>query len=777
MMTTRKITHCYAPSETWTNIGRPDDPHKTLVNEKGSLLYDFANSFPSEGKFWFNRIFSFGLHTPAAPIKITQSTESARHPFVKTVIAYPQATLELLAFAHEANGRRADVVLWTVQTEKEGVETAVWVEGQALGKLFVVDETAVDRGADGSAASQDIYAVAAHAWPHIPSYFLTMPKPETAPEPTFAFLSTPQKLQMSSGRQYGPVPRLRTDIFTVTVGQPVQGAFIFPANNPTNFNSSFLRRQESTPQKRWIPAFAGMTRSKSDKTIIPKSGNLYDLNWARQALADERAFWTNYPLLPLRWRLPDDDMMDMIVSCARNIMQAREIKDGIPEFQVGATCYRDLWVVDGHFILEAARYLGHAAASEQGINALLRRVKPNGAIQQLSFHEKETGIAIFSLIRHCELDDDWARLADLWLTIQNGVQFIRSQREASRARGETAVEYNLMPPAFGDGGLGGTRPEYTTTLWTLAGLKKAVWAAQKLGFDEDAQHFTTEFEDLLAVFREKAARDMRHLPDGTPYLPIAMPGASSEHIHDENFAGAVSPQYRINPGTATWALAHAIYPGELFASDDPIVQNFCRHLDLIDDEEGIPANTGWLPHNAVWNYAASFYAHIWLYVGRPDKAIDYLYAFANHASKTRVWREEQSLRSASYEQIVGDMPHNWASAEFVRLTRHLLVFERGNQLDLLLGLPPEWVRPNGRITLEKTPTRYGPVTLDLHFGENGGAVLQLEFDTTFSQRPETVILYLPEGITQAQFAGGERLGCENGRCFIPFAPNQTIYLK
>ncbi len=33
------------------------------------------------------------------------------------------------------------------------------------------------------------------------------------------------------------------------------------------------------------------------------------------------------------------------------------------------------------------------------------------------------------------------------------------------------------------------------------------------------------------------------------------------------------------------------------------------------------------------------------------------------------------------------MPHNWASAEFIRLVRHLLILERGDELHLLEGLP------------------------------------------------------------------------------------------
>ena len=33
------------------------------------------------------------------------------------------------------------------------------------------------------------------------------------------------------------------------------------------------------------------------------------------------------------------------------------------------------------------------------------------------------------------------------------------------------------------------------------------------------------------------------------------------------------------------------------------------------------------------------------------------------------------------------MPHNWASAEFIRLVIHLLALDRGDELHLLEGFP------------------------------------------------------------------------------------------
>lgn len=745
-MTTRQVTHQYASSVTWTCIGHPDDPHKTLVSEEGALLYDYVNSIPAEGVYWFNKVFSFGLQSAQGFTGITQSTTTAKHPFVETTMEYPHARLKLLAFGHEDKGKRTDIVLWTVECAPGygTVDTAVCVDGQALGKVFIVPETEIDPNeVFSSEQSPTVYMVDAQHWKHIPSLFFVPAhhakySDSASSEPQLAYVSAPHPLQMARGQHFGPVARMRTPILTVTADAPVQGAFIFPVNH-TDVEGC-------------------------------------DLGWVQSALETERCFWDSYPTKPLDWRIPDAGIMDIIDACARNILQAREIKNGLPEFQVGPTSYRGLWVVDGYFILEAARYLGHASAGEQGIDALLRRVQPSGAIMQLDFHPKETGISIATLIRQCELNDDWERLASFWSVIQNGVSYIRWLREESKKPGPDAAEYNLMPATFADGGMGGVRPEYTTALWTLAGLKKAVEAAKKLGYSADVERFTFEYEDLLAVFREKAARDTRLLPDGTPYLPMAMPGASSEHVQIPDDAGEVSPYYRMNPGTATWALAHAIYPGEVFAPDDPLVQNFCHLLDLIDDEEGVPAGTGWIPHNALWNYSAGFNGHVLLYAGRPDKAIDYLYDFANHASPTRVWREEQSLRSATYEQLVGDMPHNWASAEFIRLARSLLVFEHSQGLDLLMGAAEEWLKPGAHIRLEATPTRYGAVTLDLSLDAAGNGTLQLTLDTTRSQKPKRILLHRPAGFARVMHEGRTEIAETGTKIELPFAAHQTVRL-
>jgi hypothetical protein len=195
-----------------------------------------------------------------------------------------------------------------------------------------------------------------------------------------------------------------------------------------------------------------------------------------------------------------------------------------------------------------------------------------------------------------------------------------------------------------------------------------IQAAHWLGKTETAAAWQKEYDHFMAAFRRAARRDMRTDLQGHAYLPARMDGQDSSQ-------------------RGQWAFCHAVYLGQIFAREDPLVSSMLEMLKGTE-REGMVYGTGWDP-NGIWNYFASFYAHAWLWQGNGRKAAQVLTAYANHTAPTLVWREEQSL--------VGAMPHNWASAEFIRLVIHLLALDRGDQLHLLEGLPPEWLGP-GMVT-------------------------------------------------------------------------------
>jgi hypothetical protein len=387
----------------------------------------------------------------------------------------------------------------------------------------------------------------------------------------------------------------------------------------------------------------------------------------------------------------------MLTSCGRNILQAREAVDGVLQYQVGPTEYRGLWIADGYFFLECAHVLGRGEeAFRNGLLAVQKHVRPDGSIQILPKHTKETGIAIATFVRQCELADDDERLAELWPTIRRAVDFLEGKFDEATAMGEEYPAQALFPPAFIDGGISGPYPEFTTPMLVMWGLERAAEAGERL--DLPGHRRIAEFHATVREgFDDCADREMRETEQGIPYLPMSM----VERDYDR-------------PQTATGSLALPAATGEVFAPDSRYVRNLLALLDAIDDAQGLPENVGWMHDQGIFTYAGAIYGQLFLYAGHPEKAVDYLYAFANHAAPSRVWREEQALRESHSAEFTGDMPHNWASVEFIRLVRALVVTEHCGDLELLRGLPDEWLPEEGDpLVLESTPTRYGHVDLRL----------------------------------------------------------------
>ena len=408
------------------------------------------------------------------------------------------------------------------------------------------------------------------------------------------------------------------------------------------------------------------------------------------------AYWEKAPLPWDRVQVPDAGIQALIDSAIRNIWQAREIKAGLPAFQVGPTCYRGLWIVDGAFLLEAATILGAGDQARNGVAYELTHQQPDGRIEVMKDYSKENGIVLWTCVRHAQLTQDKAWLESVWPKLERIAGHIKRLRRDTLLNG-SPLDDGLVPPGFPDGGIGGIHSEYTNPYWNLIGLRAFVQAARWLGKEDDADAWQKEYDDFMSAFRKAAARDMKTDPQGNRYLPILMDGQDL-------------------PQRGQWGFCHAVYPGQIFAKDDPLVAGNMAMLEATE-REGMVYGTGW-DATGIWNYFASFYGHAWLWQGNGRKAAHVLYAFANHAAPVLDWREEQSLKGEKFKKV-GDMPHNWASAEFIRLTVHLLALDRGDELHFFEGLPPEWTKPGMATRLTGIATPFGRLTMELNIGADG----------------------------------------------------------
>ena len=469
---------------------------------------------------------------------------------------------------------------------------------------------------------------------------------------------------------------------------------------------------------------------------FPQEGQLFEklkagLNEPDRLLAEVREYWHNWA--PCRGAVQADlpgRFGEFWNACARNILQASEEKTGKVNLQVGPTVYRGLWVVDGHFLIEAARFLGYDDEAQQSLEATWGRQQESGAVVAGAGgeHWKDTGIAIFTIVRQAELTQDWTYFRKMQPQVLRAVSYLKGLRDKAKAEGSVNGRYGLLAQGFGDGGLGTLASEFTNTLWVLASLKSAVNAADRLGIAgfEDTKQF---YSELRSAFSAAAKQEMRKHPAGFEYLHM---------LTKEDPQWSLPEWDRPRPQTAQWALAHTIFPGVLFAKDDPIVRGYVALMQSCTQED-IPAETGWLWHEGVWNYDAAFAAHVYLWAGLADWARRTFVGFLNHASPLYCWREEQPTRGSLNADYNGDMPHNWASAMCVLYLRNMLALEDAQSLRLLAGVGDYELMAAKPFHLGHSPTRFGRISLYLEPLDTSRG-WKLAFERGKGPQPESVQL-------------------------------------
>jgi len=636
----------YSPVIRQTAFCFPDDSHKSLVNQKGDLLYDFAGGssltdFPLMAGFVLN-----GMHSSKV---LSQELESPTIPIVRTAHEYPGISMMLTTFATNdgAEGRVDNVIVDVTPNSGGTVNIEPLIELVTTDKFDVVEKDGV-----------------------------------------LSMLHRDSREVLLVGR----VPAHASEHGT-TFGMDFSGQ----SRRSQRIKLGHGQASKSTPYR----AFFRFPQAKQETTTI-----VAGLADPERCLESCRSFWKSWSAFrqPVAWEIPGR-RGEFVEACARNILQAREVVNDKLTFQVGPTRYRGLWVVDGNFILEAARYLGYDKDAEEGLRTTWSKQQDSGQIVARGGgnHWKDTAIAMFTLVRQCELSQDWTLLRELEPQVVHAIGFLRSLQASATKENSALGRYGLLPKGFADGGVGGIRDEFTNTVWVLAGLKAIADVAerQKIESLSDAREFSNQLE---AAFLKAAQREMRSYEGKFDYLPMVLKDDPEWELPD--------PWDRPRPQSAQWALSHSIFPGRVFDAQHPIVRGHVQLMQAIAKED-IPAETGWLPHEAVWTYNAPFVAEIYLWLGMKQAAHDTFTGFLNHASPQYCWREEQPLQNALIGSYVGDMPHNWASAECIRYIRHILALEDGANLRLLAGITEGELSAGKPYALRGTPTRFGRLDLNL----------------------------------------------------------------
>lgn len=442
--------------------------------------------------------------------------------------------------------------------------------------------------------------------------------------------------------------------------------------------------------------------------------NITQLPDLERELVRAKEYWLHESGIP--WKtihIGGRDLQQLMYSAIRTIYQSREIVDGYPQFQPGMTIYRGLWVHDATYLIDTAAMLGDLNGARRAIEGLLRLQEPSGKLQVMEPIPmyRETALMVWLMCRFARMSGDTAWLQSHWDALAKGVAYLQSLRQRTLSSPE-APYYGLVPPGFTDGGLAGQHAEYSTVYWMLISVEEAVQTAERLGKMSAASEWKAFYRALLGSFKKSAVRDIRHDQAGNPYLPIQV-------------ADTTEVKY---PQRAQWSLLEAIQYGHFLAPDDSLVRGTLAMLDA-RNSEGLVPSAGWMD-GGIWAYFGGFYGLAHLRVGDVKKARQILYAFANHASPTGIWVEEQ-MPAGEGRRTAGDSPHAWASAMLVRFVRYMMVSEKAGGIRLLHGAPGEWFVGGTDNRLQHAPTLDGPVSVDAGtYPGHGGGYISVQTDGT-----------------------------------------------
>ena len=647
------VDYRYAPGWHASNICFPDDTCKTVVGPLGQLLYHFGGEtfYPFANEKGFRTVVHFFADDNC---KIeSQRLYSPRVPIVITEASYSGMSITQEAFAVGLDYMRNGTSTRNGNREDIVLTTLANTtkKPQTIRPVLIIDSE---------------YEVAVNG----------------------RIVTINNKEQLIISEEVAQVRKNLADFKTLIELEPVT-----------------LKPDE---QKQMVLLYDnGRASSLASQFKTNKTGLPGQVSQLRKEVID---YWENKTEIPYGYiSVPDKEIQNIIDASLRGIWQAREIKNDSYSFQVGPTCYRGLWIVDGAFLLEAATLFDRGMQARDGIEYILSFQQENGKFGRLNpDFWKENGIVLWTCVRHAMLTQDKQWLNSIWPKLRKTIGFIKELRSMTY-QNNTSLDDGLIPPGIIDGGLWGSQDEgeYTNIYWNLAGLKAMIQAAHWLGEKKDAREWQKEYDDFYGTFQKAAHRDMMTDSFGNTFLPVSM-----------------NPKFHALPQRAQWAFCQAVYPGQIFESDDPIATGTINMLHTTL-QQGVVMGTGWMV-DGIWTYFASFYGHACLWTGDGKRAAESLYAFANHASPLYAWREEQTPRDLQ-PKYWGEMPHNWGSAEFVRLATHLLALDRGTEMHLLEGIPSEWLQPGMKTNLNDISTLFGKLSFTLQVN-NDGKTAELEID-------------------------------------------------
>jgi hypothetical protein len=383
-----------------------------------------------------------------------------------------------------------------------------------------------------------------------------------------------------------------------------------------------------------------------------------------------------------------------------------------PAFQPGVRSYARSWIRDGALTASALQRLGLPGPSREFAEWYAPHQYPSGKIpcvvdargaDPVPEHDS-SGEFIFMIAEDYRYTGDRDFAARLWPRVRAAAAYLdslRHERLGEAWRAPDKVEFHgLLPPSISHEGYS-ARPmhSYWDDFFALRGFRDAAYLAGALGYGAERARWdavAAEFARDLAA--SVAAGMKRHDVD---YVP----GCADLGDFD-----ATSTAIAFDPTAAAALLPPAA-----------VLATFERYWQFFRDRRA----------GAPWDAYTPYELRVigaFVRLGWRERAGELLGWFLAD-QKPSGWRQwpEVVTRDQRVPRFLGDLPHTWVGADFLRSALDLFAYtdEAAQTLVIGAGVQQSWIDEDPGVAVRGLRTPPGPLTYTMR-RENGQIVVQVE---------------------------------------------------
>ena len=271
----------------------------------------------------------------------------------------------------------------------------------------------------------------------------------------------------------------------------------------------------------------------------------------------------------------------------------------------------------------------------------------------------------------------------------------------------------LLPAALADGEYlwAGKNHIVGYDFWNLRGMLVTADAARILGKNDDAA------ELLGQAGKYRLSIDTAMKKNGLNHFP---------------------PSWEL-VGTH-WGNTETLWPTPIFPKTDPRIS--CLTSFLRNDFAGgyVEGTIRWMGLPGVIHpYMGAYTTMTDLSLGNDENVVQDFYWTLLHSTAAHAFPEGIFYkRKTAWGNTI---PHVTGAGNYAILLRHMLVHEEGNDLHLLMAVPDWWLADGEHIRVERLPTWFGNISLEITGTAKG---VQIKIEGPDREKPARIILHLPD---------------------------------